>query len=430
LEAQLASTPRGARPYEHAAIAYRLGMAYAESPAGSREQQLRKALAAFDVAGAIFDPRFDPAEHARVLNGAGAVHRALGDRRKAVSLFTKAAELFEGQDRDDEQAGALSNVGLVRTELGEPEAAIEAFDRAVPLYDTTSDNGRRGWLSTVLNRGQAQAARGTAEGLEAALEDYETAEAELDVDEAPYHFALLQHSVGVACSALAGLRPEERRRLLEEAATAFQESITVFNRNDFPYQHALAKHNLGLAHAGLGGAAELRRALAAFEDAVAMLDPRLHADAWKQAFASLSRVEEQLAEEFPGVSRAGHFAVTLAEAEEDDQRTMLRERMFRLLDLPEPRRRSALAELDLAIAQLDPEAAQAVMAAQLHIIIEMPVDRQDPALRSRVDAHQQLTGEAREQADRTLDDAIGWAIEGPQRVRVRDFLYSLGWERP
>lgn len=428
--AQLAGTPRGARPYEHAAIAYRLGMAYAESPVGSREQQLRKALAAFDVAGAIFDPRFDPVEHARVLNGAGAVHRALGDRRKAVSLFSKAAELFEGRDREDEQAGALSNVGLVRTELGEPDAAIEAFDRALPLYDTTSDSGRRGWLSTVLNRGQAHAAKGTAEGLEAALADYETAEAELDIDEAPYHYALLQHSVGVACSALAGLRPDERHRLLEEAVTAFQESITVFNRNDFPYQHALAKHNLGLAHAGLGGTAALRRALAAFEDAVGMLDPRVHADAWKQTFASLTRVEEQLGEKFPGVSRAAHFAATLAEAGEDDQRMVLRERLFRLLDLPEPRRRSALAELDLAIAQLGPPVAQAVIATELNIIIEMPVDRQDPALRARFDAHRQLAGDERDEADRALDDAIGWAIEGPQRVQVRDFFYSLGWVRP
>ncbi|MEO7442742.1 MAG: tetratricopeptide repeat protein, partial [Acidimicrobiales bacterium] len=162
-------------------------MAYAESPATNREAQLRKALAAFDVAAGIFDPRMDPVEHARVLNGAGAAHRALGDRRKAVSLFTKAAELFEGREREDELASALSNMGLVRTELGDADAAVEAFDRAASLFDVTSDNGRRGWLATVLNRGQAHAAKGTAEGLEAALEDYETAEAELDVDEAPYH---------------------------------------------------------------------------------------------------------------------------------------------------------------------------------------------------------------------------------------------------
>ncbi|MEO6120652.1 MAG: hypothetical protein ABIW46_09610, partial [Acidimicrobiales bacterium] len=250
------------------------------------------------------------------------------------------------------------------------------------------------------------------------------------VDEAPYHFGLLQHSVGVACSALAGLRPDEHDRLLEEAATAFMESLTIFSRTDFPFQHALAKHNLGLAYAGLGDPANLRRALVAFEDAVGMLDPRIHGDVWKQAFASLTRVEGQLEAPFPSVTRAGHFAAVLAAASEEDRPVLLRERLFRLLDLPDPRRRSSLAELDLAIVQLDPEPALAVIAVELNIVIEMPIEKQELCLRARFDAHEQLSGEAREAADGVLDSAIGWAIEGPQRINVRDFLYSIGWERP
>jgi hypothetical protein len=85
LEAQLKATPRATRPYEHATVAYRLGLAYAESPVGNRAEYLRKALACFDVAAGIYDPRFDPVEHARVLNAAGASHRALGDRRRRPS---------------------------------------------------------------------------------------------------------------------------------------------------------------------------------------------------------------------------------------------------------------------------------------------------------------------------------------------------------
>jgi len=92
LEAQLRATPRATRPYEHATVAYRLGLAYAENPVGNRGELLRKALACFDVAAGVFDPRFDPVEHARVLNAAGASHRALGDRRKAAELFQKADE--------------------------------------------------------------------------------------------------------------------------------------------------------------------------------------------------------------------------------------------------------------------------------------------------------------------------------------------------
>ena len=86
LEEQLARTSRADRPYEHAAVSYRLGMAYAEST-GTQTDGLRRALAHFDTAAAIFDPRFDPVEHARVLNAAGAVHRGLGNRKKAAELF-------------------------------------------------------------------------------------------------------------------------------------------------------------------------------------------------------------------------------------------------------------------------------------------------------------------------------------------------------
>src|SRR3712207_8439034 len=48
--------------------------------------------------------------------------------------------------------------------------------------------------------------------------------------------------------------------------------------------------------ASMGGLANLRRALACFEDTIATLDPRLHADAWRQGYTSLERTEKQLAE--------------------------------------------------------------------------------------------------------------------------------------
>ncbi|MDP9070782.1 MAG: hypothetical protein M3N68_05765, partial [Actinomycetota bacterium] len=116
LQAQLAAAPRATRPYEHGSIAYRLGLAYAESPVGTPVENLRKALALYEVAGEVFNPRFDPVEHARVLNAAGASHRALGDRRKAAGLFEKAAALLEDKGRDDERAAALNNLGLARSE--------------------------------------------------------------------------------------------------------------------------------------------------------------------------------------------------------------------------------------------------------------------------------------------------------------------------
>jgi tetratricopeptide (TPR) repeat protein len=443
LETQLRNTPRGTRPYEYAAISYRLGMAHAETPIGSPQEGLRKALAHFEEAAAIFDPRYDPVEHARVLNAAGAVHRALGNRARAASLFEKAAELLADKDRDGERAAALNNLGLVRTELGDPTTAVEAFDTAAGLFDTTTAEGRRGWVATLHNRGQAHAAHGTEVGLEAALADYEEARSELDADDAPYHYALVHHSIGVTCSALAGLHApnpavadadaegeaEVRRQFLQEAVRAFTESLEVFTRVGFPFQHALAKHNLGLAYAALGGVTNLRRALAAAEDAVAILDPRLHADAWRQAYGTLEHIEKELGHLAPGMSRAVHFVNLAADLRREDRIDLVKERLYRLFALPD-HGRIALTELALAVATLGEGKGRGILEAELDLIMEMTPDVQEVALLSIWDAHRQLSGAQREVLDQELDQAIGDALGGPQRVFVRDFLYARGWERP
>jgi tetratricopeptide (TPR) repeat protein len=430
LEKQLANIPRASRPYEHAAIAYRLGLAYAESPVGNASDSLRKALACYDVAAAIFDPRIDPVEHGRVINAAGAAQRSLGESRRAAALFERAAELLDGRERDAERAAALNNLGLARTELGELEAAIEALDAALGLFETSTAEGRRGRVATLHNRGQAHAAMPGEEGLEAALADFEEARADLDPDEAPYHHGLVNHSMGVACSALAEWRPSEREALVEEAIKAFSESLNVFSRAAFPFQYALAKHNLGLAYASMGGAMNLRRALACFEDAVATLDTRVHADAWRQAYASLERTEKELESITPGMGRADHFAALVGGSRREDRTGLMRERLLRLLALPDPSRRPAIAELALASARLGHDRARAVIEAELDALMELPNEHLEIALRARLDAHARLPEAEQENADRALDAAIGEALQGPQRIYVRDFLYSLDWERP
>lgn len=432
LEAQLARTPRALQPYEHAALAYRLGLAHAEAPVGNPEDGLRKALSYFDTASAIFDPRQDPVEHARVLNGSGAARRALGDRRRAAALFERASELLEGKNRDDERAGVLNNLGLVRSELGLLDEAIEACDAAVELFDTSTAEGRRGRVAALHSRGSAQAAKGTDDGLEAALVDFRLAATGLDAEEAPYHHGLVHHSIGVTYTALAARRPQERARFLADAIEAFEESLTVFMRTSFPFQHALVKHNLGLAWSSRGGLTNLRRALAAFEDAVAMFDSRVHADAWRQSYASLERTEKELEALAPGLTRADHFAGLLAVIDVDERRRLVRERLLRLLALPvESRRRSALTELALASARLPYEEARSVMETELSVLIELQPEHLAPGLRARLDANRRLESEeARERADRALDQAVGDALQGPQRISVRDYLYSLGWERP
>ncbi|MBW3580382.1 MAG: hypothetical protein KY447_03895 [Actinobacteria bacterium] len=431
LEVQLQQTPKALRPHEHAVVAYRLGLAHAEAPTANPEASLRKALSYFDVASAIFDPRFDPVEHARVLNGAGSVRRTLGERPRAAELFQTAADLLEGQDRDDERAGVLNNLGLVRAELGQLDRAVQACDEAVELFDTTTAEGRRGLVAALHTRGMAHAAAGTDEGLEAALVDYRRAASELDVEEAPYHHGLVQHSIGVTFTTLAGRRPDDRHRLLGEAVSAFVQSLAVFTRSAFPFQYALVKNNLGLAWAGMGGMVNLRRALTEFEYAVGVFDPRLHGDAWREAYANLERTEKELAARGGGSWRAAHFVALLAAVDDEERRALVRERLVTVMAQPGEQRRRALLDLASAGAHLEPDDARTVMEAELSVLIELPTDQLEPGLRARLEAHRQIDDvQRREDADRAFDQAISDALQGPQRVSVRDFLYSLDWERP
>jgi tetratricopeptide (TPR) repeat protein len=335
LEKQLGATSRATRPHEHAVLAYRLGLAHAESPTGNPAEGLRRALAYYDVAAAIFDPRFEPLHHARVLNAAGAAHRALGDRRKAAELFDKAASLFAQGGTDNERAAAFNNLGLCRTEMGQPEAGIEAFGAALDLFDPYTDDGKRGVMSTLHNRGQAYTQLRTEEALEAALADFEQDRGMIDPEENALHYGMVEQSVGVTCTELARFSTEGRSAFLKEAIRAFSNSLRAFTRTGFPYYHALVKHNLGLAQESLGGTANLRRALTSFEDALAVFDTRLHADAWRQAYGSLERVEKELNAREPK-SRSDHFAALLAVADLEERTVLLRERMFRCWPSPIP----------------------------------------------------------------------------------------------
>ena len=165
---------------------------------------------------------------------------------------------------------------------------------------------------------------------------------------------------------------------------------------------------------------------------MAILDTRVHADAWRQAYASLERAEKELEAVAPGATatRADHFAALCAAVRDDERMGLVNARLFRLMALPEPRRTAALAELSLAVANLGYDGARKVIEAQLKAVMEMPTENHAVVLGAIHEAHRHLEGEPRDEADRALDQAIGDALGGPQRVYVRDYLLSVGWERP
>jgi hypothetical protein len=142
-------------------------------------------------------------------------------------------------------------------------------------------------------------------------------------------------------------------------------------------------------------------------------------------------VDNDLRVQFPGFARTDQFVALLNQVKAEELAPLLRERIHHLMALSEPQRSQFLTELDLAIAKLGPQAARKLMEAELNIVIELPNDRLEVALTARYRAHQAIEDEdKRLEADLALDQAIGDALGGPQRVLTRDFLGGIGWERP
>lgn len=417
LEARLKATPRAARPLEHASLRHSIGLAYAELPSGDRRMNLSRAVASYRQAASLFGPHRFPVEHARVQNALGAALRELGEPQAAIDACSRAVDLLAGGHAPGELAAALNNLGLARSDLGQHEQAVGNLRQAVEIFAAAGEP-RQGAMARH-NLGQAQAAAGDHEG---AVQTYEDAIGETDDEELPYQWALLQHARGVALTALGRS---------QQAASAFEESLGVFTRQRYPFQYALAKNNLGLAHAQQADITSMRRALAAYHDALQVLDIRMHKPQRDQTFRNLELVEAALEEGGTQATRAEHFVALLGDIEEQERLGLLRRRMLDLLMLPEKQRDERLTELEVAVLNLEREKALRITATWLDALMELPDDLLVAALQARMFAHGFLpSDEAREAAGEIMEYAIANELLAPQRMRVRDTLESLGYERP
>lgn len=417
LETRLKATPRAARPLEHASLRHSIGLAYAELPSGDRRTNLQRAVASYRQALKLFGPHRFPVEHARVQTALGAALRELGNSEEAVAACARAVELLAGGQAPGELGAALNNLGLAQSDVGRHEEAISSLGQAVAVFTAAREARQR--PMALHNLGQAQAASGDHA---AAVETYEQAVLETDDESLPYQWALLQHARGVSLTALGDGR---------RAAGAFEAALGVFTRQRYPFPHALAKNNLGLAYAQLGDVTSLRRALAAYSDALRLLDPRLHRPQWEQTYRNLELAESALEGQGLKATRTEHFVALLADVDDQERLALLRARLLDLLAQPERQRDEQLAEFDVAVLALDDEQARQVTATWLDVLMELPDDMLIAGLQARMNAHGHLdSDEQREAAAEMLDRVISSELLAPQRIRVRDMLESMGYERP
>ena len=413
-----------------ATSAYRLGMATAEQPTAHPQDNLREALGYYEQAAQVLTAQRAPVEHARILNAAGSAHRMMGDPSTASRLFSEALGLMSGKGVDVEEASVLNNLGLVLTEGGRLDDAVEAFTMSLDMLPGDDDEQIRTMLATKHNLGQVHLARGGVDGCEAAIEVLADASAIARGTEASMHTAMIDHTLGIAWKARAGFDPAMHDRDLSEAITAFERCLTVFTSVGFPMQHAIAKHNLGHALAGRDDLDSMRRALAYYEDSLNIFDPRLHQQQWQEAFANAEAVEKRLEAAVPGATRADHIA-TLAGSMSDDERLMfVRQRLVQMERLPKENQLERLTALSYAIVTQPAASFVASLRTIITVLMELPEDLLESALESQLAAHAMLDNHDQRAADFILDEAITALLFGPQRIRVRDMLEDIGWDRP
>ena len=419
LEARLRKTPKLNKPLEHGLLRYQLALAYIESPLGVRRVNFVKALESLREALSVFSSIEHPIEYARARNALGVVLRELGKKEEAAEAFRDAAGHLPHGTHQGERGGALNNLGLTLSELGRPAEATTAYEEALRAFEGGAFVRQR--ISVLYNLGQAQSSPVPGEGPERALAIYDQAVALANPQEMPDQWALLQNARGGALTGL-GRFPE--------ALEAFHLALKVFTRPRFPFHHALAKNNVGLVYSQLGDRSSLRRAVAAFEGALWVLDVRLHRQVYEEAYRNLHIAESALKELGEAGSRADYFARVLDESADAERLEMLRERIEYFMRLPEPGRGEELAELDRAVLALDERGAWRVTATWLKVLMELPNDALVAAMQARLAAHEALDAQTRKQASWMLDMVITQELLSPQRVRVRDTLAMLGHERP
>lgn len=420
LERDLLAHPPGVDPIGHATIQLSLGIALSEHPACDG-LMLRKAVGSFSGALKIFDAVNFPLERARVLIALGSTERTLGMTVVAIDRFRSAADLV-GAESPADLGSALNNLGLALAEAGRTAEAETVFQEALGQFDVDKFGRQR--ATTLYNYGQLLTALGrTPDAVEAFTEAVEAVTPDRD---GPV-WATISHALGVSLVRQESDLPE----VWKLAERHLSDALTIFTRRMYPMQHAMAMHNLGLSLASRPSASsvELRRALACFEDALSLLDVRMHPGPRQEATISMERVLDLLEDLGYRRDRAIHFANLVAETTGHDRRGILRSRLHRIFETPEPGRSSQLAELDRALVRLPDPALGEVSVDWMTVLTEDRFEAAHDAFASRVAAINELPEPQRSAAAAGVELAIG-QLEVLIRMQVRDMLESMGYERP
>ena len=428
-EEALSSYPKEQFPVYHGMLQYRLGLAYLDLFVGDRPKNLRKALDALHEALTVFDRDGFAGEYARVQNSIGIVYRELpGDRvanlQRAIGCYQDALAVLDKEKRPQEYGATQNNLGLAYAELPRGDRA-ENLRRAMAAYNEaltvfTRDRFPRQYAATHYNLGLAHTEfpEGDAEeNLRRAIQCYEEAIGAYMAAAAIDQTALVYNSLGIAWIALPG--PNN----LTKAIAAFSEALRVVRKAEMPAQYAIIKNNLGLAYVRREAdvATDLRRAVGAFQEALASLDPDSRALERAQVEENLSRALGRLAEVGHPGTATDHLVALVAAGDDEEGVVIMREQVDHWTRISPDARQRMVAQWVDALLGLEALHRRKVVQREVHTLLERPTHQMEAVLKAHVEAVNNLPPSDQVVGRENLAQAA-WELYGPQRTRVLDML--------
>ena len=427
--------PKEQFPVYYGMLQYRLGLSYLDLPVGDRQENLRKALDAFHEALAVFGRERFPGEYARVQNSIGVAYRQLpGDRmanlRRAIACYREALEVLDKENRPQEYGATQNNLGLAYAELPDGDRAdnqrlaIAAYKEALTVF--TRDRFPRQYAATQYNLGlvYAELPEGDfEEELRRAIHCYEEALQVYTAVGAMNQTALVHNSLGIAWMALSG------HDNLAKAIAAFSQALRAVPKGQAPLQYAVIKNNLGLAYAQrrADDPADLRRAVVAFQDALAAVDPDAHAPEKAQVQQNSHRALDRLAERgYPGTA-LDHLVALVAAVDDEEGVAIMREQVDHWISVPD-RHQRMVAEWVRALLRLEALHRRVAIRRGVHVLLEQPTDQMEQVLKAHVEALTHLAPHDQVAAREDLEE-VARELYGPQRTRVSDMLRRLWGDR-
>jgi tetratricopeptide (TPR) repeat protein len=298
--------------YLQGAVHNTLGVAYQNSPAGDRRENLLKAMAAYQEALRYHTPATAPLSYAVAQHNLGTAYADLariedrtGNLRRAIAAYQEALKYRTPEQAPLAYAATQNVLGLAYRALAGAEDRVANLRRAIEAHQ----NALRHYLPQTLpieyaatqnNLGNAYrdlaSVEDAGENLQRAIDVYQEALRFHTPYDAPLAYAATKNNLGTAYRALADIRDPASN--LRQAVGAFEDALRYYTPQRSPSDYAAVRNNLGSAYRALAVALDeafyLERAVEAFEDALRYYTPQRDPLNYAKTQANLGLAREDL----------------------------------------------------------------------------------------------------------------------------------------